>query len=190
MASIFDGVVSDFDGAFRALCREMFGKPAHNDGPSDWEWSNYGLTSSEKEAVWDRIGSSKNWWLRLEPLPDTEELRGCQWDDWYEPIFITSRVPTLGASVARQSAEWLEMHYRIDLPTVLVASNKGELANALQLDAFIDDKPENCLDVLHWMYPRGEVFLQDASHNVAFATPTGIHRASSLNNFLRRVKQL
>jgi hypothetical protein len=63
-------------------------------------------------------------------------------------IFLTSRPPSDGSSVQRQSQRWLERH-GFPLPSVFVVhGSRGRIAEALELDVVIDDRPENCLDVV------------------------------------------
>jgi hypothetical protein len=63
-------------------------------------------------------------------------------------IFLTSRPPSDGRTVQRQSQRWLERH-GFPLPSVFVVhGSRGRIAEALELDVVIDDRPENCLDVV------------------------------------------
>ena len=46
-----------------------------------------------------------------------------------------------------QSQQWLEAH-GFQYPSVFVVQrSRGKIADALHLDAFVDDRPENCLDI-------------------------------------------
>jgi hypothetical protein len=47
-----------------------------------------------------------------------------------------------------QSQRWLETH-GFRYPSVFVVQrSRGKIADALELDAVVDDRPENCLDVV------------------------------------------
>jgi hypothetical protein len=49
--------------------------------------------------------------------------------------------------VQLQSQRWLEAH-GFQYPSVFVVHrSRGKIADALHLDAFVDDRPENCLDI-------------------------------------------
>ena len=62
-------------------------------------------------------------------------------------IFLTTRPSTKGDLVQLQSQQWLEAH-GFQYPSVFVVQrSRGKIADALQLDAFVDDRPENCLDI-------------------------------------------
>jgi hypothetical protein len=65
----------------------------------------------------------------------------------WDVIFLTQRPSTAGDTVQLQSQRWLRAH-GFELPSVCVVSgSRGRVAASLSLDAVIDDRPDNCLDV-------------------------------------------
>jgi hypothetical protein len=65
----------------------------------------------------------------------------------WEVIFLTTRPLVAGETVQLQSQRWLKAHGFL-LPSVFVVQrSRGRIADALHLDAVVDDRPENCLDV-------------------------------------------
>jgi len=57
------------------------------------------------------------------------------------------RVRSAGRTLQRQSQRWLEK-LGFPLPSVFtVRGSRGRVAQALDLDVVIDDRPDNCLDV-------------------------------------------
>src|SRR5262249_38354587 len=65
----------------------------------------------------------------------------------WELVFLTSRPETAGDTAQLQSHRWLCAH-GYDAPSVFVVhGSRGRIAAALHLDALVDDRPENCLDV-------------------------------------------
>ena len=63
-------------------------------------------------------------------------------------LFITSRPSSAGRTVQRQSQRWLQ-RMGFPLPSVYVVhGSRGAVAQALNLDVVIDDRPDNCLDVV------------------------------------------
>jgi hypothetical protein len=65
----------------------------------------------------------------------------------WEVIFLTTRPSTKGELVQLQSQRWLEAH-GFQYPSVYVVQrSRGKIADALGLDVFVDDRPENCLDI-------------------------------------------
>ena len=63
-------------------------------------------------------------------------------------IFLTKRPEIVGATAQVQSQRWLESK-GFTLPSVyVVQGSRGRIAAALGLDIVVDDRPENCLDVV------------------------------------------
>ncbi|MGH9143751.1 MAG: hypothetical protein ACRD2I_21665, partial [Vicinamibacterales bacterium] len=66
----------------------------------------------------------------------------------WEVIFLTKRPETAGVTAQVQSQRWLE-NKGFALPSVFVVQgSRGRIAAALGLDFVVDDRPENCLDVV------------------------------------------
>ena len=145
-----DDVCANFQKKFVALLHEMYGRPSLGTAPVDWQWSNCQVTPSELKAGWVKAAQIQNLWLDLEPLPSFDDettallLAVVQLHDVF---FVTNRFDTPGASPMKQTKAWFYYHAAIDSPNVLIAGDKGPMAAVLQLDAFIDDRPKNCIDV-------------------------------------------
>ena len=107
------------------------------------------VNRGQSEAIWNYLGSIENFWQTLGELEPglvarvaklTEERR-------WEVLFITSRPLSAGATVQRQTQRWLQ-EKGFPLPSVYVVhGSRGRIAQALDLDVVIDDRPDNCLDV-------------------------------------------
>ena len=182
-----DGVVADFDRRMWDLAKSRFGTqmPARFKPPTDWNWKSWKLTEVQVSELWEEVRGIKDFWLQLKPLPFTIDLRLPQ--KWAEFVFITSRVPSGGAPVGEQTAEWLYRNFGLRWPHVIVASNKGEVCRALHVDVFIDDKPSNCTDVQE-NSPGTRVFLCKAPHNANWTPPVGIERVENFDSFLERIR--
>ena len=107
------------------------------------------VTDEQSSAIWARLTSTENFWTTLAEIEAgaiariAKEAEARRWD----VLFITSRPRSLGATVQRQSQRWLEAK-GFPLPSVFVVhGSRGRIAQALALDAVIDDRPDNCLDV-------------------------------------------
>lgn len=107
------------------------------------------VTDEQSSAIWDRLTSKEDFWTTLAEIEQgaiariAKEAEMRRWD----VLFITSRPRSLGATVQRQSQRWLESK-GFPLPSVFVVhGSRGKIAQALALDAVIDDRPDNCLDV-------------------------------------------
>ena len=176
-----DDVMADFVATHRRLCRTLFGRPTADVEPVDWQFSNYGLTEAEHEEVWRHIQASPDFWLSLDPLSHTSDLRYVEFD----PVFVTARVDTAGLPTHVQTSQWIEEHYGIVRPAVIVTNRKGLIAAALDLDYFVDDRLKNCRKVRE-SQPQCVTFLHNRSHNVGEAD--GFPRVESLNHFLQLVQ--
>ena len=187
-----DDVVCDFQSAYVALLNEVFGRPPIGTAPIDWEGSNLQLNAEETKQSWAEVAKRYNFWERLRPLKvfDNETAYYLQRvTEDHDVWFITNRFDTPGLSPLKQTKNWFRMHAGIGTPNVLIAKEKGPVAQVLQLDYFIDDRPKNCVDVKQ-ARPECLVYLADSSHNqpysVEWCLANGIEgRAPSLKAFLK-----
>src|SRR5262245_36157034 len=118
--------------------------------PDDHDTSKVQLTARQERKLWRHVGSVENFWetlkeiepgviARLWPLATT---RG------WEIIFLTKRPPSGGATAQIQSQRWLAAH-GVPHPSVFVVQgSRGKIAAPLALDFVVDDRPENCRDVV------------------------------------------
>jgi hypothetical protein len=117
--------------------------------PAEVVPSSLHLTTRQQRQLWDTVKGIENFWETLDETEPgivariAETARVRRW----EVIFLTSRPSTAGDIVQLQSQRWLR-RFGFDLPSVFVVStSRGRIANALELDVVVDDRPENCLDV-------------------------------------------
>ena len=107
------------------------------------------LTARQQSQLWDHVRQIENFWTtlpELEPGIIARIARAASERRW-EIIFLTTRPSTKGELVQMQSQRWLEAH-GFPFPSVFVVQrSRGKIADALHLDAFVDDRPENCLDI-------------------------------------------
>lgn len=108
------------------------------------------LTRRQSDAVWRHLASIEDFWEGLEEIESgmIARLAALADDRAWEVLFITSRPMSAGRTVQRQSQRWLA-RLGFPLPSVYVVhGSRGKVADALNLDVVIDDRPENCLDVV------------------------------------------
>lgn len=107
------------------------------------------LTPRQQMQLWEHVKGIDNFWCGLpemEPGIVARIAHTAQQRRW-EVIFLTTRPLVAGETVQIQSQRWLETH-GFQYPSVFVVQrSRGKIADALELDAVVDDRPENCLDV-------------------------------------------
>ena len=107
------------------------------------------LTSRQQSQLWDHVKQIENFWTTLPELEPgiISRIAKAASDRRWEIMFLTTRPSTKGELVQLQSQRWLEAH-GFQYPSVFVVQrSRGKIADALHLDAFVDDRPENCLDI-------------------------------------------
>jgi hypothetical protein len=125
-------------------------EPAEDLPPVDASISPLPLTSRQSSRIWDDIVAVEDFW---EGLRETEpgivkRIAAVAEERRWEVIFLTSRPRTAGRTVQRQSQRWLSQ-LGFALPSVYVVhGSRGKIADALSLDVVVDDRPDNCLDVV------------------------------------------
>jgi hypothetical protein len=108
------------------------------------------LTSREQKALWARVGQIENFWRGLAEIEPGAVARLGELANAHrwEVIFLTQRPGGAGATAQRQSQLWLHAN-GFNYPSVFVMNgSRGKVAEALALDAVIDDRADNCLDVV------------------------------------------
>src|SRR4051812_23178754 len=107
------------------------------------------LTAKQQMQLWDHVKKIDNFWVSLPELEPgiIARIAKTSVERRWEVIFLTTRPATAGELVQMQSQRWLEAH-GFQYPSVYVVQrSRGKIADALHLDAFVDDRPENCLDI-------------------------------------------
>jgi hypothetical protein len=107
------------------------------------------LTARQQSQLWDHVKRIENFWASLPELEPgiIARIAKTAAERRWELIFLTTRPATAGELVQLQSQRWLEAH-GLQFPSVFVVHHsRGKIADALHLDAFVDDRPENCLDI-------------------------------------------
>ena len=107
------------------------------------------ITAKQQMQLWDHVKRIENFWSTLPELEPgiIARIAKVSRERRWEVIFLTTRPSTAGELVQMQSQRWLEKH-GFKFPSVYVVQrSRGKIADALHLDAFVDDRPENCLDI-------------------------------------------
>lgn len=192
-----DGVLADFNSAYIDLCIKIAGRDLFPARPFEipcWSYPEfYGYTKEEVGKVWKHINEAEYFWQKLPAYPGTEgvmrQLYQARHSHAY--YFITTRP---GQSAKYQTEEWLEDRMYADswgfdyfTPTVLISAKKGPIALGLDLDAFIDDKVENCVDVATYCGLGCKVYMLNQPWNRDFTDLRSIKRVDTVEQFLEEV---
>lgn len=150
-----DGVLADMSGALRREARRLGIGPTEVPVQDKAASSDDTATSTTKRSnrdqrrLWAEVVKIENFWGTLDEMEpgSIRRLDALAAARRWEVLFITTRPPTAGETVQRQSQLWLESE-GFRLPSVYVVSgSRGKVASALDLDIVVDDRPENCIDV-------------------------------------------
>jgi hypothetical protein len=141
------------------------------------------MTSRQQRRLWRHVESIENFWEGLAELEPgvIQRLSTLAIDRRWEIIFLTKRPETVGATAQVQSQRWLESK-GFTLPSVFVVQgSRGRIAASLALDFVVDDRPENCLDVvvdskaraiLVWRNPENQ--LPSAAQRLGIGVVTSV----------------
>jgi hypothetical protein len=162
-----DGTIADMHVILRREAERLFGVgPVPVDAPSDDTsgasqdktpntketkrvTAELHLTSRQQSQLWDHVKTIDNFWCGLPEMEPGIVARIAQVaiQRRWEVIFLTTRPVVAGDTVQIQSQRWLDEH-GFPYPSVFVVMrSRGKIAEALELDAVVDDRAENCLDV-------------------------------------------
>jgi hypothetical protein len=151
------------------------------------------MSSRQQRRLWRHVESIENFWLTLEELEVgvIERLARLAHERRWEIIFLTKRPESAGATAQVQSQRWLESK-GFPLPSVFVVQgSRGRIAAALALDIVVDDRPENCLDVVVDSKARAIlVWREDERQLPAAARRLGIGVVKSVSECLDIISQI
>jgi phosphoglycolate phosphatase-like HAD superfamily hydrolase len=192
-----DGVLADFEAAFREVEARLFGSSGAVDGahpkqhtdkedegapdpakpePDEDTAATERIAASRelrrrRTAIWLDIRATPNFWETLAPTDRgaVPRLQELALRHRWEVFFITQRPATEGDTVQRQTQRWLVSH-GFDLPSVLVIhGSRGLAAAALQLDYHVDDHSQHCIDLIADSKAQPILILPEAEEAAALA---------------------
>jgi hypothetical protein len=201
-----DGVLADMDGELARHAERLFGAAASaqasesreaDDGGGEDATNRAGvslpatdrlrLTSAQHRRLWQHIEAIDNFWETLAELEPgaVRRLHTLAASRHWEVLFLTRRPRTSGDTSQLQTQRWLEAK-GFRLPSVyVVQGSRGRIAAALDLDVVVDDRPENCLDVVVDSQARAILVWRDeASRLPASARRLGVGVVSSVEQCL------
>ena len=107
------------------------------------------LSGLDVRKLWARVAAIENFWTTLEEVESGSVARLAELaaKHGWEILFLTRRPVTVGDTPQVQTQRWLQAK-GFELPSVFVVKgSRGRIADALTLDAVVDDLPENVIDV-------------------------------------------
>ena len=149
-------------------------------------------TRRREQALWRKTRDMENFWEGLDEIEPGSVARLAQvaGERGWEVLFLTRRPPTKGATSQVQTQRWLARH-GFALPSMFVVSgSRGRIAESLDLDVVVDDRPENCLDVAVESKARAIlIWRDDAGAIPASAKRLGIAVVRSVRDCLDLLEQ-
>ena len=146
------------------------------------------MTARQQRRLWQHVESIENFWEGLAELEPgvIRRLATLAADRRWEIIFLTKRPETVGVTAQVQTQRWLESK-GFTLPSVFVVQrSRGRIAAALGLDFVVDDRPENCLDVVVDSKARAILVWRDEARQPAHRGAAPRHRRREVGRRLPR----
>jgi phosphoserine phosphatase len=195
LAFDLDGVLADMDGELGRHATTLFGEAQPADGV-DSEMSaedspavpfDLKLSLRQQRRLWQHVQSIENFWGTLQEIEpgSVKRLARLAAERRWEVIFLTRRPECAGDTAQRQTQRWLEAR-GFRLPSVFVVQgSRGRIAAALALDIVVDDRVENCLDVVADSNARAILVWRDSEDQLpATAKRLGIGVVRSVGECL------
>lgn len=187
-----DGVLADFNTPYAQMLSDLSSIPLEQFTFTEWYWyKKTGIDPKIVSAVWDSITDSTNpvmlrkFWGGLSPLPGALDLAEYLDNNrHYSPYFVTARHPNL----YRVTYEWLRNILGIHYPQLIMSEHKGLICGGLDATHFIDDKYDNCLNVLRMRGTSTVVCVLDQPYNQPPNAHHYLRRLSSVCEFLELLK--
>jgi hypothetical protein len=151
-----DGVLADMESELIRQSEILLGRSAgvlperRSDGKAPAPIGRLRMTARQGRRLWRHIESIDGFWESLNEIEPgvVARLAALAAKGRWEVIFLTKRPETAGGTAQVQSQRWLEAR-GFPLPSVFVVhGSRGRVADSLGLDFVVDDRPENCLDVV------------------------------------------
>jgi 5' nucleotidase, deoxy (Pyrimidine), cytosolic type C protein (NT5C) len=144
------------------------------------------ITARQQKRLWRHVHGIEGFWESLEEIEPgaVARLGAVAADRRWEVVFLTRR-PQCGSTTAQvQTQRWLCAN-GFPLPSVcVVQGSRGRIAEALRLDFVVDDRPENCLDVVLESKAKAILVWRDDTGLPAAANRLGIGVVRSVHECL------
>jgi hypothetical protein len=151
-----DGVLADMDGELGRCAQKLFGiadpvsTGVRNSVDPRVPPTRLKLSAHQLRRLWQHVQAVENFWGTLREIEPgmVARLGTVAAQRRWEVIFLTKRPESAGDTAQIQTQRWLES-MGFPLPSVFVVQgSRGRIASALALDVVVDDRLDNCLDVI------------------------------------------
>jgi hypothetical protein len=153
-----DGTLADMHAMLTREAARLFGPRARKapvsaeateDVPIVVTRDDLQLDRAQLRTLWAHVEATENFWSTLaETEPGiVARVAAAACARRWEVLFITARPRTAGEPVQLQTQRWLRAHGFEHPAVCVIERSRGKLADVLMLDAVVDDRPENCIDV-------------------------------------------
>jgi hypothetical protein len=196
-----DGVFADMDSALRDHAESLFPRArtasssvspdegstqdaAVPDGNDEGIRSRIAdLTPRQQHQLWKHVATVEGFWESMSEIEPGTTARvaelAAKWS--WEVIFLTKRPRSAGVTSQVQTQRWLAARGFPHPSVFVVQRSRGLIASALALDVVIDDRAENCLDVVAESGARAVlVWRDDPSHVPELVRRSSIRIVGSL----------
>ena len=180
-----DGVICDFLLGFTTAANQMDNSlPIIRDGhESEWDLTPWYCDKATLSKIWAYIRKNKPFfWTKLEPLISSDILTRLIYNH-ATVYFITARVEVGHVPAQRQTVAWLQRMFNLEsddfMPQVICSNRKMEVCDALNVDYYLDDKPDNLLG-FNRIGTKGYILYKPYMRDkIIYSTPSpGIPRSS------------
>jgi hypothetical protein len=151
------------------------------------------LSDRQLRELWQHVATIDNFWTTLKEIEpgSVARIAGLRAAHRLEVMFLTQRPDTAGEPAQLQTQRWLAAH-GFEFPSVFVLhGSRGRAAAALHIDVVLDDRPENCLEVVTESKARPILVWREPIESVPpGAARLGIETVFSIADALHRIEDL
>lgn len=157
-----DGVLVNFMKGFSELGKRMNPElPIVNDEDTKaWNLESWYGNKEIVSDIWNYMRKEDIFfWTKLEPLVSKEEITRIKYNG-HEIYVITSRNNVGYISAQKQTVAWVkEIFDCAHPPQVIICTNKAKICELLNIDYYIDDKPDNLVDFYREPFVPTQAYL-------------------------------
>lgn len=130
------------------------------------------MTPRQQRKLWRHVEQIENFWETLDEIEPgvVARLNRIATERGWEIIFLTKRPGSAGATAQVQTHRWLQAKGFARPSVFVVPGSRGRIAAALDLHIVVDDRPENCLDVVVDSTARAILVWRDAETELPAAS--------------------